>query len=191
MINQLRKGVIGSMIALASMTGCKETRKVKTLNSYMANKPAKEYIAIKSAWREGLAKDADKQRSLDSVAFSRLLATTRIANDSKKVKEFNKIAQKNRLKNDSSYKVAYKEMDNKMLDNGILTKDYISSQAEYKQKVKYVPDGFYKSKEILDDKEVLKLRQFKLDSLEYGKFFEKNSPETLKEFKQTANEVKP
>ena len=50
---------------------------------------------------------------------------------------------------------------------------------------------YYKSKEILDDKEVLKLRQFKLDSLEYGKFFEKNSPETLKEFKQTANEVKP
>ena len=191
MINQLRKGVIGSMIALTSMTSCNEVRKVKTLNSYMANKPAKEYIAIKSAWREGLAKDADKQRSLDSVAFSRLLATTRIANDSKKVKEFNKIAQKNRLKNDSSYKVAYKEMDNKMLDNGILTKDYISSQAEYKQRVKYVPDGLYKSKEILDDKEVLKLRQFKLDSLEYGKFFEKNSPETLKKFKQTANEVKP
>ena len=92
MINQLRKGVIGSMIALTSMTSCNEVRKVKTLNSYMANKPAKEYIAIKSAWREGLAKDADKQRSLDSVAFSRLLATTRIANDSKKVKEFNKIA---------------------------------------------------------------------------------------------------
>ena len=55
-------------------------------------------------------------------------------------------------------KVAYKEMDNKMLDNGILTKDYISSQAEYKQRVKYVSDGLYKSKEILDDKEVLKLR---------------------------------
>ena len=70
-------------------------------------------------------------------------------------------------------KVAYKEMDNKMLDNGILTKDYISSQAEYKQRVKYVSDGLYKSKEILDDKEVLKLRQFKLDSLEYGKFFKK------------------
>lgn len=191
MINQLRKGVIGSMIALTSMTSCNEVRKVKTLNSYMANKPAKEYIAIKSAWREGLAKDADKQRSLDSVAFSRLLATTRIANDSKKVKEFNKIAQKNRLKNDSSYKSAYKEMDNKMLDNGILTKDYLSSQAEYKQRVKNVPDGIYKSKEILDDKEVLKLRQYKLDSLEYGKFFEKNSPESLKKFKQTASEVKP
>ena len=26
-------------------------------------------------------------------------------------------------------------MDNKMLDNGILTKDYISSQAEYKKRV--------------------------------------------------------
>lgn len=191
MINQLRKGVIGSMIALTSMTSCNEVRKVKTLNSYMANKPAKEYIAIKSAWREGLAKDADKQRSLDSVAFSRLLATTRIANDSKKVKEFNKIAQKNRLKNDSNYKSAYKEMDNKMLDNGILTKDYLSSQAEYKQKIKHVPDGIYKSKEILDDKEVLKLRQYKLDSLEYGKFFKKNSPESLKKFKQTASEVKP
>ena len=45
--------------------------------------------------------------------------------------------------------------------------------------------------EILDDKEVLKLRQYKLDSLEYGKFFKKNSPESLEKFKQTASEVKP
>ena len=47
----------------SGLAGCGEhaPRKVQTtLNSLMANKPVKEFIAIKTGWREGFAKDAGK-----------------------------------------------------------------------------------------------------------------------------------
>lgn len=193
MKNIFRKPIIGSMIALASMSGCEQApRKVKTLNSYMANRPEIEYTTIKRAWREGLAKPADKQHSLDSVAFSRLLLEkTHILNNSKRVEEFNKIAQRTRLKNDSNYTTAYNELDKKMIDAKISKKQINNNKKEYAKNTLTYPNGLFSSTEIPNEKQILKLRQYKLDSLEYGNYIKKHSPHTIKEFKKVAESIKP
>ena len=82
------------MIALSSLTACESTPKTaKTLEHYMANRPVKEYRAITSNISKDFAQAADEQHALDSVAFTRLLQKTYMANDSQKVKEFNNIAK--------------------------------------------------------------------------------------------------
>lgn len=173
MNNKIGNIITGSMIALSSMTGCKEAVKKTNLNELMANKPIKEYLTIKSSWRKGIAEKADKQHSLDSVAFSNLVHGSYLAKDSNKVKEFNNIAKRTKLKNDKSYTEAYNEFDNKMIEAGITTKDFENHQKELKMS----PNIAHK--------------QFKLDSLEYDKYFKNTNKTIYNEFKEITKRTKP
>lgn len=77
MSNYLSKIIPSVMISASALTGCEQPQQPRTtLNNYMANRPAKEYIAIKNGWREGIGGIADAQHSLDSVAYTRLFEST-------------------------------------------------------------------------------------------------------------------
>ena len=185
--------IIPSIMIMASgLAGCGEhaPRKVQTsLNSLMANKPVKEFIAIKAGWREGFAKDADAQHSLDSVAFRRILPTT-FNNDSAVIAEFNKVAAQTRLKNVSSYDKAYEELDKKIIEQGITTAKHESNLAEYRG-LKITHYSWPGSTTSPNNREILKLRQFNLDSLAFKNFFDKNFKITHTDFEKTASDIKP
>ena len=182
MNNKIGGFVTKSMIALSSLTACENApNTAKTLEHYMADRPVKEYRAITSNIRKDFAQASDEQHALDSVAFTRLLQKTFIANDSQKVKEFNNIAKQTKLKNATTYEDAFNELDEKMVNANITNKEFKNSQKEY-------------SKHPFDFNKNLRLRQFKLDSLRYGQFFDKNSKynwSLMGEFKNTAKEIKP
>ena len=182
MNNKIGGFVTKSMIALSSLTACENAPKTaKTLEHYMANRPVKEYRAITSNIRKNYAQAADEQHALDSVAFTRLLQKTYMANDSQKVKEFNNIAKQTKLKNANTYADAFNELDEKMVSANITNNEFKNNKKEY-------------SKYQLNLQQNLRLRQFKLDSLRYGQFFEQNSKynwSLMGEFKNTAKEIKP
>lgn len=185
MSNYLSRIIPSVMISASTLTGCEQPQQPRTtLNNYMANRPAKEYIAIKNGWREGIGGIADAQHSFDSVAYTRLFEATEVAKDSAKVAEFNKIAAKTKLKNDITCKTAFKEFDNKLLLEGITLTDYQNFEKELN-----IKRDILGVRNINDSKNKLKLMQFKLDSLTYGHFFEKEI--NVKAFIDVAKKIKP
>lgn len=188
MSNYLSKIIPSVMISASALTGCEQPQQPRTtLNNYMANRPAKEYIAIKNGWREGIGGIADAQHSLDSVAYTRLFESTQAAKDSAKVAKFNKIAASTKLESDRD-KTALKELDAKLLQEGITLKDYQNFEKELKS-LKELKHGIIEVSTENDYKNMLKLKQFKLDSLVYGHFFEKEI--NVKAFIEVAKKIKP
>lgn len=190
MSNYLSRIIPSVMISASALTGCEQPQQPRTtLNNYMANRPAKEYIAIKNGWREGIGGIADAQHSFDSVAYTRLFEATEAAKDSAKVAEFNKIAAKTKLKNDTTCETALKEFDNKLLQEGITLTDYQNFEKEIKNIRELKGSKIIEFNTVNDWNNKLKLKQFKLDSLAYGHFFEKEI--NVKAFIDVAKKIKP
>ncbi len=187
------KSIVPSiMIAASSLVSCGNyaPRKVQTtLNSLMVNRPIKEYMAIKSGWREGLAKDADAQHSLDSVAFRRLLDESQLK-DSSIINKFNAMVKQTRLKNANSYKSSFAELDEKIKKFGISTSSHRKNLAEYEGLSVEYCSLIGKIKEPCHQ-DVLKLRQFKLDSLAFRNFVRQHFCTTIGAFEKTASNIKP
>ena len=163
----ISKIVGGMVIGLTSLTGCEQTISKLTLNSYMTNRPVKEYQAIKASWREGIVYHADRQRSLDSVAFSRLNVQNKI------IDEVNKALAKTKLKNHNTYAEAFKEADKKMFDMGMSSQQHQQNLDEYAKCVTTSSTGFLSVTTKPDTKQLLKIRQFKLDSIAIQKVMDK------------------
>lgn len=192
MSNAISRIIPGLMISASALTGCEHTQPKTTLTSLMANRPVKEHIAIRNSWREGLAKDADMQHSLDSVAYCRFFQELPITKSSAKVKEFNQIAARTRLTETSDYNKAFKDFDNKMIEEGVTLNDFNTAKNDYK--LLTIPSfSFPQAKELPNEKAILKLRQFKLDSLAYGKFIEQYTPSNgwVYYFKQLSKTLRP
>ncbi len=186
---KINKIVPSIMIAASSIAGCSEhaPRKMQTtLSTLMANKPAKEYMAIKAGWREGLAKDADAQHSLDSVAFRRIIQKSFNYNDTALYAKFNQIFAQTKLKNTKSYQAAFEELDKKIIEEGVTTAKHESNLAEYKGL--QIIQGPLATP---NNPEILKLRQFKLDSLAFKNFYEKNNILPRSNFEKIASDIKP
>lgn len=124
---------------------------------------------------------------MDSVAYTRLFESTQATKDSAKVAEFNKIAASTKLESDRD-KTALKELDAKLLQEGITLKDYQNFEKELKS-LKELKHGIIEVSTENDYKNMLKLKQFKLDSLVYGHFFEKEI--NVKAFIEVAKKIKP
>lgn len=189
---KLNKIIPGLMITTSSLVGCEPVASYKSqkiLDSLMANKPAKEYLSIQAGWRKGCAIDADVQHSIDSVAFRNILDSSKIK-DSAIVKKFNNLINQTKLKNAENYKSAFEEIDNKMIEQGITTAKHKNNLTEYRELKHWTsswPKGSYS---YPDDRAIMRLRQFNLDSITIRKIFEKDST-NLKEFEKTTSKIKP
>lgn len=195
MSNFIGKAITGSMITLSSLTGCDSGITYNNrAEKYMADKPAKEYIQMEKGWRNDNMRYADMQSSLDSVAYKDIFNGTKAAKDSSKVAEFNKIAGQMKVdKNIKTYNEAFKNLDNKILDMGITTKEHKMNLKEYNNYQCTEHTGWVRHREI-DNSKVLQCRQFKTDSIAYNKFFKKHNllnDSVINQITKVSKKIKP
>ncbi len=195
--------VIGTTMTLSScdktVSSVAESRK-GVLTEIMANKPAKDFDKIVAGWdnKELYMNDIKSQSSLDSVAYRNLFDGTVLANNSKKVKEFNEIAKNTRPDKESIKDISQsvhvtEAQDAKIKDLGVTKKAFDSFQEEYKKIGDFRSNGFGTTWEP-DYSKIIATRQFKADSMAYDNFFKKNNvmTDTLqKEIKKIAKVIKP
>jgi len=170
---------IATIGACALLSGCKADPHIaERTRKYMADKPIQEFEQVIKGFH-----NADRyqpvhqnlQSRLDSVAFRDVLNGTNAVKDSTKVAEFNKIASANR----------YRSVTEGLKNTEISVKEYD----------KIIKDGrdmswqFKKLGEPFNEHV-----QFKTDSIQYRKFFEKHKlldKKTLSHFNNVCKKIKP
>lgn len=167
-------GVIA--IGSCALTGCKlDPNLNERTKEYMMDKPIKEYEQVIEGFNSRYHSNNVTQSKLDSVAFRDVFNGTNAAKDSSKVAEFNKIASVNR----ASYVI-----DN-LKKTGVSTREFDEIRKEADKlswSPKKVGDPYHEH------------IQFKTDSIQYRKFFEKHNllnEKTLKHFNNVCKKIKP
>lgn len=172
------KKVLGAIaITSSALIGCKFDPNIRErAQEYMQDKPIKEYEQVINGYYSRYTDGHQTvQSKLDSVAFRDVFNGTNGVKDSSKVAEFNKIASTNR----------YSDIRANLKNTGISVKEYNkiikeSNNLEWNFSKQGVP-----STEHL---------QFKTDSIQYRKFFEKHNllnEKTLKHFNNVCKKIKP
>lgn len=199
-INRIVTGALLTGSALG-FSGCSlnsnrdaEQRK-EVLKELLADKPAKEYTKAIADWRYGtVMAAADAQSSVDSAAFRQIFDGTTAAQNSAKVKEFNAIAASTRIKGShDTFESAQKELDKKIIDLNISTKDMVANEKEYETLTQELPSRCRRADIVSDESARLMARQFKTDSVAYTNFFKKNNlltPEVTQQIKKVSEKIK-
>jgi len=164
------------IIAMGScaLTSCDPNFPQRTAE-YMKDKPIKEFDLVIDGYNDRYEGSRTLQSKLDSVAFRDVFNGTNAAKDSSKVAEFNKIASINRTGS----------VINTLKGTGISTREFHDIRKEA-ENMSWSPK---KIGEVF--KEQL---QFKTDSIQYRKFFEKHNlldKKTLKHFNDVCKKIKP
>ena len=171
------KRVLGAIaITSCALTGCKFDPNIRErAQEYMQYKPIKEYEQVITGLYSRYHSPSITQSKLDSVAFRDVFNGTNAVKDSSKVAEFNKIASVNRASN----------VIDDLKKTGVSVKEFheIRKEADnIASSLKKVGDPFHEH------------MQFKTDSIQYRKFFEKHNllnGKTLKHFNEVCKKIKP
>ena len=170
--------ILGLMAIIGScaLTGCQQDPSLpQRITEYMKGKPIKEYDQVIEGYHSRYHSNSVTQSKLDSVAFRDVFNCTNAVKDSSKVAEFNKIASVNRAS----------DVINNLKKTGVSTREFHEIHKEANKLswlIKKVGDPYREQ------------MQFKADSIQYRKFFEKHhllDKKTLKHFNEVCKKIKP